>query len=622
MIDINPFISSGLIPLPVSATKKAPAGGFSQAEWYRQNPDPAEIQSVWDKYGRGADGVALICGHGIELIDIDVKNDPARSIHERYFNAIAEENPDLFNSLVIARTQSGGAHIWLRLSEECDVRPSQALAEIEYSAADQFEMMTDHSHGVVIETRGKGGYGLCPPSPGYDILKGDLFNIPTISRENRELLFDIARSFNTWVKPVSYIPGDTGGTPTSDRPGDAFSESCSPQEMVNILEEAGWKFLSTRGNIIYLNRPGAPHKHTSGIILADKRMFVNYSTSVAEFNPGAGYSFWRTYAITKHGGDFKAAARALSEKGYGKTESYVPRTSEPSSPQEIKDKYAHLRFDINKKPKFNFDFFVDVPKKTPYGDEERYGVAFPGALIPVVGKQKSRKTTVLTGIAAAALTGTNTIRFIPSAPKKVLWCDTEQPEVYFWRTQWRIVVQAYGCIDGLHSYWLRSMSPKERMVAIKDLVALHKPDVLVIDGIADIFLSMNKEEVVLEVVDQWLMPIADQGITVFPVLHLNKGDNNMAGWIGTILGKKSDGTIQVEPDGDNVVIVKMRDARAEPFPAFMLRTDKGMYGIMYDPEQGKPAYDYSDAIDDWSNSPDLALEEDIGADITDEDIPF
>lgn len=596
--DIDAFINAGLIPMPCDLENSKPAYGFSQQPWYDAPPTKNEIRAVWARYGAHATGVGLITGHDIELIDVDTKNDPTKTIADKFFESIKQEDAALFERLCICSTRSGGRHIWIRLSEGHDVRGNTALAQIEYTEADQFALATDRTNGVIVETRGKGGFGFCHPTKGYDVLQGDIFNMPVLTDEERYLIWDIARSFNTYVKPIEYIPNERQGR-SDDKPGADYSARVSIQEVVNLLESAGWTFLRNRGNTVYLNRPGAPHKHTSAIILQDKRLFVNYSTSIPEFMDGKGYSFWRVYAITKHAGDFSAAAKALASDGYGKQpERPVTATQTPSVPDDVLKKYAHLRFDIDNKPDFDFDFWVIEPGKTPLATPKRYGVGFPGALLPIVGKQKSRKSTVLTAIIAAALMGSEACRFWFEKPKKVLWFDTEQPEFYFWKTQWRIVVQAHGYSENLHSYWFRKMSPKERQLGISDLVQAIKPDVLVIDGINDLFLSMNKEEIVNEVINDWLMGIADKGITVFVVLHLNKGDNNMAGWVGTVLGKKSDGTIQVEPEGPYEVLVKMRDARTEPFNAYTLRTDPGMHGILYDPEYPVPEYNYGMAIED------------------------
>lgn len=637
MIDIEPFINAGLIPMPADLANSKPAHGFSQAAWYKEHPSDNEIRATWVKYGPFADSVGLICGHTIELIDIDTKNDPTKTIADRYFEAIKQENIDLFSRLCICSTRSNGRHIWIRLEDGHKPMPNTALANVEYSDADRFALNTERPTGVILETRGMGGFGFCAPTKGYEVLQGDLFSMPILTDDERFLLWDIARSFNEHVEAAPVFAGRSESASVEGKPGEDYSSRVGTDEIVNMLTKHGWRFLNHRGGVVYLNRPGAPHKHTSGIILEHKRLFVNYSTSISEFDTGKGYSYWRTYAILEHGGDFSAAARALASQGYGAQEA-IDSASIPEPTGDTNDilaKYAHLRFDLDCRPTVDFDFHVEMPGQTPLAPWEKYGVGFPGAIIPVVGRQKSRKTTVLTAVVAASLIGRIPGHIAPSLfvfdePQVVLWIDTEQPEFYFWKTQWRIAVQAFGQIDSLHAYLFRKMDPKERMQGITDLVEAIQPTILVIDGINDIFLSMNQEEVINKTINQWLMPIADKGIRIYPVLHVNEGDGKMAGWVGTILAKKSDGTIEVEPDGGYEVTIKMKHARAKPFPAFNLRTENGMHGILYFPQFPPPAYDYTMGIEDESGDviqPGLAPDDTYETPLDDEpitagDLPF
>lgn len=589
--DLKKWAEAGLLPMPISMPGKLPAGGFSHAAWNAQKPTQEEVEAAWAKFGHAANGVALLCGHGVELLDVDVQADPIGNIDIRFRDALLAAAPEIYAKLVVEKSVSGGTHYWYRVESDM---PSTKLARLEYSDADRWALGDKYSNtqvGSIIETRGNGGYGIVAPTPGYELMERGFLDLKLLSEEERDILWQIARSFNTYVNIPTYVQGEH--TTGAERPGEDFTRKISVQDFVAIFSAHGWKTLGTRGDYIYLNRPGAKNsRKTDAVIVQSKKLFVPYSTSVIGFDSDRGYSPYRSYAILNHGGDFKKAASALKKEGYGVSDQseYIPAQT-TDTPDSVFTKYEHLRFSIEKRPNVDFNMFVVQPGRTPLSPPVEYGVAFEGALIPVVGKQKSRKTTVMTAIIAAAISGKEVCGFVYRNEGPIVWFDTEQPSLYFWTTQWRICVQAGEVSPWLYSYTLRALDPKARRAAIDEIVAAVKPSIIVIDGVADLITSVNSEEECKVFVDQWLMRLAATGATIFPVLHLNKSDGQMSGWLGTMLGRKSDGTLQVEQADDMSVDVSMRDARAERPPAFRLFTEKGMYGILYATKQ--PDYDYS-----------------------------
>lgn len=596
--DIDALVAAGLTPIPVMRATKAPANGFSQQAFYNEKPTPESIRGAWEKYGKGADAIALVCGHGVEVLDADVNHDPVGLIHAKFEKALEEHFPGLLARLVIETSQSGGVHYWYKVPSN---RPSTKLATYEYDDADRFALNTEQKSGVVLETRGSGGYCIVQPTAGYIPVNGRLEEMPMLTEEERDAIFDVARSFNQHIPPVTYVKGESAmPSGTDTRPGDDYSAKVSIDEMIGVMSDAGWTPLRHIGNYIYLNRPGAKNaRGTDGYVVVNKRLFVCESTSVPDFIPKSGYSFYRTYAILKHGGNFSEASKALRAAGYGNT-SFIREhgghttAAAPAlilSPSDVLEKYDQYRFKLHERPQVDFNLFVKGDAPSRLSQPSWHGMAFPGAVMAFVGKEKSRKTTVLTAIAASSLAMKQVCGFDYREPGNVLWIDTEQPNFYFWLTQWRVAVQAGDdCKARYYSYMFRSMSKKDRRAGVVELIDAVQPKVLILDGIGDFVKSVNDEEECYAFVDEWLLPLASRGITILPVLHLNKSDGQMSGWIGTVLARKADGAFMVTAVDDWTVEVTMRNARSAKFPAFQLRTKHGMHGILYRDEV--PEYNY------------------------------
>jgi hypothetical protein len=621
--DLESYIASGLIPMPITMPDKAPAGGFSHQKWNKERPTPDDIRAVWARFGPYADGVALLCGHGLEMLDVDLQADPAKDINSRFYDAMMEEMPNTMEKMVMEKSFSGGMHFWYRLPQGYEF-PSTKLARIPYTEVDTFILGPKYDgkkFGAILETRGRGGYGACAPTQGYELMMSDFLNLKTLTEDEHEKMWQIARSFNTYVEPQTYIPNEISNG--AARPGEDYSARISVQEFTDMLESEGWRVIASRGDYVYLNRPGAKHsKRTDAVIVQSKKLFVPYSTSIPQFESEKGYSPFRTYALIKCGGDFKRAAKELTGSGYGEQKKEAVSMTPAIPVNEVLAKYDESRIKLSNRPALDFNLHVIKEPETPYSAPEMFGVAFPGALIGMVGKSKSRKTTVLTATIASALRGETVCGFNYKTEGNVLWIDTEQPDFYAWLTCWRILVQAGGQNDRLHFYSFFKLSKKEMKDAINALILALKPTIVVIDGIADLVGSINKEEDSFDFVTGWLRPLTFIcNSTIFAVLHLNKSDGQMSGWIGTVLSKKADGTMQVDHVDDFSVDVSMREARAERFPAYRLYTEKGMHGILY--KDKKPNYNYTIGYENEKNIAIAAENQFELEEVIDyEDIPF
>lgn len=200
--------------------------------------------------GANVKGLAIICGAisgGLEVIDVDTKHDTTGSLWEELRTLIEDILPELYSRLVIAQTKSGGYHIYYRCS----------------SIAGNLKLSTKKNREVLIETRGEGGYVIAPPTPKYTYIQGEPGNIPTITPEEREILFSISKSFNELeeIKPKVNTTTSTTYNSTGLSPFEDYNQR---GDIVGLLESKGWRVVNQRGERINLLRPGSTDSKTSG----------------------------------------------------------------------------------------------------------------------------------------------------------------------------------------------------------------------------------------------------------------------------------------------------------------------------------------------------------------------
>ena len=257
--------------------------------------------------GANIKGLGIICGAisgNLEVIDVDTKHDTTGSLWDELRTLIEDKLPEVYKSLVIAQTRSGGYHIYYRCKE---IKGNLKLA-------------TKKNREVLIETRGEGGYVIAPPTTNYKYIQGEPIKIPTITPEQRETLFSIAQRFNELPedKPKTPLPSSTGYNLTGLSPFEDYNQR---GDVVGLLESKGWKVVNQSGQRINLLRPGQTDTKTSGDFHTGLRIFKVFSTSTEfeteEAGKPKGYSPAQVFSLLECRGDNKLAYRRLSELGYG-----------------------------------------------------------------------------------------------------------------------------------------------------------------------------------------------------------------------------------------------------------------------------------------------------------------
>jgi hypothetical protein len=283
--------------------------------WDPYQTTPATREHVLGWYqGGNRTGIGVACGvKDLELFEFDDESTYREFKHVAVELGL-DELVEWVESGYLERSPGGGIH-WLWY---CDPkRPSMKLA-CRPSRTEPGKVDT------LIETKGDGGYAIIAPSNGkvhetggsYVLLRGGLDTIRSIGPTDRNLLDELARSFDLmperkvngkFARKASNRSSDSGGLSV----GDDFAERTTWAE---ILEPHGWVAVCQVGDVTLWRRPGKP-KGWSATTGHCKGLKV-FSTSTP-FSTEGTHTKLGAYAVLNHQGDIKAAVKSLAEKGFG-----------------------------------------------------------------------------------------------------------------------------------------------------------------------------------------------------------------------------------------------------------------------------------------------------------------
>lgn len=198
------------------------------------------------------------------------------------------------------------------------------------------------------------------------------------------------------------------------------------------------------------------------------------------------------------------------------------------------------------------------------------------------GKAKAKKTFNVSAIVAAALVNGQVLEYrasFPESKRNILYFDTEQSPYHCQLVIQRILRLAGLPIDREPEYLkfshLRAIAdPNERREIIRYAI-YNTPNVglVVIDGIRDLMLDINNSTEATKLVGDLMQWTSEQNIHIQTVLHLNKGDDNARGHIGTELNNKAETVLQITKDNTlpERSIVAPAIIRSKPFDKFAFR---------------------------------------------------
>lgn len=191
----------------------------------------------------------------------------------------------------------------------------------------------------------------------------------------------------------------------------------------------------------------------------------------------------------------------------------------------------------------------------------------------IIGKAKARKSFYVNIAISTALSKDVILnRFksdLPNDKSEVLYFDTEQGKYHVQLAVKRICKQTNQPEPkNLHTYFLRSLTPSERLQFIEtEIHSNNKIGFVVIDGIKDLVTSINDEEQATMIVSKLMKWSEERNIHIVTVLHQNKSDTNARGHIGTELINKAETVLEVakaEAESNISIVTPLQCRNFEP----------------------------------------------------------
>lgn len=484
-----------------------------------------------DKFA-DAYGIGLICGQisrGLECLDFDNHFGDARKIMHRYLEIPEVKEIYQHHRLPIESTMSGGFHLLFR----CDKNEGNRKLALRLSPENRPE--------AIIETRGEGGYFVASPTPGYSVIRNDIFSIATISEIERAILIDNAASLNEWTTPIKTEYEN------NDRPGDLYNRSTDATgQTISLLKESGWTEVTPDK----WRRPGKKEGISATFGKVAPNVFYVFSSNAYPFDSNKAYLPFQVLALLKFNGDFKAAAESLPKPEKTVVERNA-RINESELEKILSGAAIDVKTPIEKPPTILYI------RETDGATSSLFKRLFTlGNFSCIIGKAKSKKTFFLTMVTAAVLRSKSYDEKLkgdlPFNKRTVLYFDTEQGDYDAYNTIKRIELQS-GTTENLKAFKLRQFSPVERCQIIE--YAFRKwgeeTGFCVIDGIADLSNGINDEDEATRVSTMLLRLTKVYNCHICTVIHQNKNDNFATGHLGSAVTKKAEIIISVLKDGSD-----------------------------------------------------------------------
>lgn len=205
-------------------------------------------------------------------------------------------------------------------------------------------------------------------------------------------------------------------------------------------------------------------------------------------------------------------------------------------------------------------------------------IATLGNFSASTGKAKSKKTFNVSALVAASLAGRQVLNYrahLPEGKRRILYVDTEQSRFHCHTVLERILrlagLPTKTDNENLDFICLREYTPAVRIEVIDYALRQNKGyGLVIIDGIRDLMLDINSTGESVEVINKMMEWSSRYDLHIHCVLHLNKGDNNVRGHIGTEMSNKAETVLVISKSNDNpsvseVHALHIREKEFKPF---------------------------------------------------------
>lgn len=200
-----------------------------------------------------------------------------------------------------------------------------------------------------------------------------------------------------------------------------------------------------------------------------------------------------------------------------------------------------------------------------------------GNISAIVGPPKTRKTFLASLIASAYFNGENDALYAPLQTKNLLWIDTEQAprhcSVVYRRINRMRGLNPESRPEDFHFHCLREYDTASRVEIVSNLFDLYHPELVIIDGIADLVHSQNDEEEAAAMQDFLLNKSKVYDCHIISVIHSNYGSDKARGHTGANLTRKCETIMTLSANSTTTkVSFTSRDISPNPI-AFGINAD-------------------------------------------------
>ena len=219
-------------------------------------------------------------------------------------------------------------------------------------------------------------------------------------------------------------------------------------------------------------------------------------------------------------------------------------------------------------------------------------IATLGNFSASTGKAKAKKTFNVSALVAASLANGKVLNYrasLPEGKRKILYVDTEQSRYHCHNVLERILKLAGlpTSIDNenLDFICLREYTPSVRIEVIDYALAQDQSyGLVIIDGIRDLLLDINNAGESVEVINKMMEWSSIYDLHIHCVLHLNKGDNNVRGHIGTEMSNKAETVLVISRHSENPACSEVHalHIREKEFKPFVFTVDESGLPVIAD----------------------------------------